>query len=206
MIRVLVADDHAMVRQAMVRALKQEPGIQVVAEASEGPELLAAVDSKMPLDILMLDLRMPDFDFMKVIPQLQMKYPGVRILVVTAWDDRTHIQLLTTLGVEGYLIKGEPLETLVRAVYEVGSGRTYFSQKVMGATLNSAPLTLSQREVQVLSLVAKDSTTEQVAQELSLSSRTVETYVKRACQKLGVSSRSAAVARAVQLGYVTLQD
>ena len=207
MIKVLVVEDHTFVREGIVKALKAEPGIQVIGEASGEAEMLAALEGKTQPDVLMLDLKMPDFNFMKVIPQLRVRYPGIKILVVTAWDDATHIRLMMNIGVEGYLIKGENQKTLVEAVYEVGSGRTYYSQKVMGAALSPVQEpALSQRELQVLALVARDTTTDQIAQELKLSARTVETYVKRAGQKLGVSSRSAAVAKAVQLGYIVVPD
>lgn len=207
MIRVMLADDHPALREGIKQRLERMPEIMVVGEAGSGSELLATLDGKPSPDVLLLDIRMPDFDIRKAIPRLRAHHPTTRILVVTAYDDQRNISQAIEAGVDGYLVKQEDMAIYAAAIRELAAGRTYFSQRVLGVALDNADmLRPSPRELEVLTWVVKDATTDEIANRLGISPRTVETHVKRACQKLGVTTRAAAVAKATQLGYISALD
>jgi DNA-binding NarL/FixJ family response regulator len=205
MIEVVLADDHPPLRAGIRQTLDREQDIRVVGEAGSGPELFTVLAQRSAPTVLLLDIRMPDFDIIEALPRLKLRYPGMRILIVTAHDDRTYISQLLDIGVDGYLIKDEGMGAYVRAVRDVADGRTYFSQRVIGAAVEALEdqASPSPKELQVLALVAQDATSAEIAERLYISPRTVDTHVRRACQKLGVKSRAAAVARAIELGLIT---
>jgi DNA-binding NarL/FixJ family response regulator len=207
MIRVVIADDHPPLREGIKQRLEAQPDIQVVGEAGSGPELFAVLSQSPPPKVLVLDIQMPDFDLEKAISELQAQYPTMRILIVSAYDDKRHINQVMDAGVSGYVVKQEDMGIYVTAIREIAAGRTYFSQRVVGIALNTTELpSPSPRELEVLGLVARDATTDDIAYRLGISPRTVETHVKRVCRKLGVNTRAAAVGKAVQLGYINVLD
>lgn len=208
MITVLIADDHPPLREGIKQRLERQDDIRVVGEAGTGPELFVLLnDASRSPDVLLLDIRMPEFDILKAIPKIRTRHPKTGILIVSAYDDHTHVNQLLDADVDGYLIKSEDMSTYVRAIRDVAAGRTHFSQRVFGLARATADLTrLSVREMEVLTFVARDATTQEIGASLGISPRTVETHIKRACQKLGVNSRAAAAAKAVQLGYISAID
>ena len=207
MIRVLIADDHPALREGIRRRLEEQPDIQVVGVAGSGPELFAALSQGLPPNILVLDIQMPEFDLRQAVKKLQTQYPSMSILVVSAYDDKRHVDQVMEAGVSGYVVKQEDMGIYVAAIRAIAAGRTYFSQQVVGVALDPAERPIpSDRELEVLTLVAKDATTDDIAHRLGISPRTVETHVKRACQKLGVNTRAAAVAKAVHFGFISVMD
>ena len=207
MISVAIADDHPPLREGIKQRLERQPDIRVIGEAGTGRELFAMLSEEPPPNVLVLDIRMPDFEILPAIPKIRTLCPKMGILIVTAHDDPTHINQVINAEVDGYVVKQEDMSIYATAIREIAAGRTYFSQRVVGVALDNAEIpTPSPRELEVLTLVAKDATTDDIAQRLGISPRTVETHVKRACRKLGVSTRAGAVGKAVQLGYISVLD
>lgn len=203
MITVMIVDDHPVLRDGLKRKLEDESDIRVVGEAGDGHELFAVLDKKTPPDVLLLDIHMPNFKIMEALPQLQARYPQMKILIITAYDASTSILQLLDAGVDGYLIKYEEKDVYARAVRRVAAGKMYFSQEVFEVKFDEMETpALSDREKEILILIAHDVTTSEIARRLGISRRTVESHIGRACQKLGVSSRPAAVAKAIQLSYI----
>jgi DNA-binding NarL/FixJ family response regulator len=200
-INVLVADDHPLTREGVKQALSDKQDIRVIGEAGTGPELEAAL-RRVP-DVLFLDIRMPGFDAIEQVPELRARYPQMKIVIMTAYESEFYAQALME-HVEGYLLKTEGMDAFTAAAQEVSRGRKYFTDRALNLAFNSLEIPkLSKRELEVLKLAARGLTTTGIAQELFISTRTVETHVQDACHKLGVSSRTAAVAQAVDLGLIS---
>jgi DNA-binding NarL/FixJ family response regulator len=205
MIDVMIADDHPVFHEGIRPRLDRQEDIRVVGEASDGPTLFAVLSENPPPDVLMLDISMPRFEILQAIPKLRVRHPRMKILIVTAHDDEAWIRRMIDAGVDGYLIKDEDPDIFVRAVRDVAAGKKYFSQRTFEVAIDSADSTVpSARELEILALAAQDITTAEIAKRLLISSSTVNTHFARVYRKLGVGSRTAAVARAVQLGYITL--
>jgi DNA-binding NarL/FixJ family response regulator len=201
MIKVVVADDHPLTREGVKRALDAKPDIRVVGEAGTGPELEAAL-THAP-DVLLLDIRMPEFDAVAKVPELRARFPGMKIIIMTAYESEFYAQALLS-HVDGYLLKVERMDAFATAVQEVSRGRKYFTDRALDLALNSPEVPkLSERELEVLKLAALGLKTADIAQELFISSRTVETHIQDACHKLGVRGRTAAVARAIEIGLIS---
>ena len=204
MIRVLVADDHPTLRAGVLHAIKQAPDIEVVGEAGTGPELWTRLDEVRP-DVVLLDLQMPGFDPLQESSHIQEQYPDTNIVVLTIYDDEQHVQALVKAGAGGYLLKEEEASTVVRVVREVAAGKVSYSDDILakvGRGTTAPPLTNREREV--LKLVAQGKTSEQIARELVLVKRTVDFHVENACRKLGVDNRTAAASKASELKLIAV--
>jgi len=201
MIKVIVADDHPLTREGVKKALDEKPDIRVVGEAGTGPELEAAL-TRVP-DVLLLDIRMPEFDAVRQVPELRARYPEMKIVIMTAYESEFYAQAL--MGqVDGYLLKVERMDAFATAVREVSRGRKYFTDRALDLAYNSPEVPrLSERELEVLKLAARGLKTAAIAQELFVSNRTVETHIQDACHKLGVRGRTAAVAKAIEIGLIS---
>ena len=208
--RVLVADDHPVVRAGLRALLSAEPGLTVVAEAGSGEETVLAARQHQP-DVVLMDLRMPGAGGLAAIRQLSADQPGVRVVVLTTYDSDADILPAVEAGAAGYLLKDTPRDTLVGAIFAAARGETVLAPSVAGrlvSRLRAAPPqaaareTLSARETQVLNLAGRGLTNAQIGRELFVSEATVKTHLLRAYAKLGVSSRTAAVTRAMELGVL----
>ena len=204
-IRVLLADDHPVVRAGLRGMLGAEPDIKVVAEAGSGREAVVLALAHQP-DVILMDLRMPDGDGVAAIGQLQAQGSAARIIVLTTYDTDAHILPAVEAGATGYLLKDTPRADLVRAIRAAARGETVLAPMVAGrlVTRVRGPQAdaLSARETQVLALVARGLTNLQIGRELFVSEATVKTHLMRACAKLGVTGRTAAVTRAMELGML----
>jgi NarL family two-component system response regulator YdfI len=206
-IDVVIADDHPVIREGLKHRLERRPDIRVVGEAADGPGLFTLLSEISTPRVLVLDMSMPDFVIREAMPILRARYPKMKILILTVHNDQRNILQMIDAGVDGYLIKGESMDTYIPAVRKVAAGERFFSQDTFSVALEDAKTpTPSPRELEVLALIAQDATTDEIARRLDISPRTVDTHVRRACQKLGVSGRAAAVAKAVQLGYVKAME
>ncbi len=201
MIKVIVADDHPLTREGVKKALEEKRDIKVVGEAGTGPELEAAL-ARVP-DVLLLDIRMPEFDAIGQVPELRTRFPGMKIVIMTAYESEFYAQAL--IGhVDGYLLKVERMDAFATAVQEVSKGRKYFTDRALNLAFNSPEVPkLSERETEVLRLAARGLKTTDIAQELFISTRTVDTHIQDACHKLGVRGRTAAVVKAIELGLIS---
>ena len=205
-IRVLIVDDHRVVRVGLRAIIDAEPDMQVVAEAGDGPAALAAYDEHKP-DITLLDLRMPGMSGPEVLTALRQKDPEATVIVLTSYDADEDVYRAVQAGARGYLLKGTlPDGVLEAAIRKVHGGQRLLAPEAAArlADRMTSPA-LTPREVAVLELVAKGKSNKEIGVVLSLAEGTVKTHLKRIYDKLGVSDRTEAALMAVQKGIVTLR-
>lgn len=207
-IRVLLADDHPVVREGLRGMLAAEPDIDVVAEAGSGNEAAALAAAKGP-DVILMDLRMPDGDGVEAIGRLRAEGNAARIIVLTTFDTDSDIIRAVEAGATGYLLKDTPRADLVQAIRAAARGETVLAPVVAGRLVTRVARggsggpqaeVLSARETEVLALVARGLTNVQIGRALFVSEATVKTHLTRACTKLGVAGRTAAVTKAMEIG------
>lgn len=208
-ISVLIADDHPSHRAGIVMKLNQERDMEVVGEAGTGPELFAKLAKMETPNIVLLDIQMPGFNVIESIPRLRSAYPAMKILIVTGYADRADICELMDMGVEGYLLKEEPLRIYPTAIRDITAGRYFYSESVTDIWLaerSRKPVRLSRRETEVLQLVADGVTSSEIGRLLSIATKTVDTHVIRLCHKLDANNRPGVVARGYKLGLIKRKD
>ncbi|MCR4406370.1 MAG: response regulator [Anaerolineae bacterium] len=195
--RLLLADDHAVVRAGIRNALEELPDLEIVGEVGDGPALFTALDRLHP-DCLLIDVTMPDFEPIAAIRQIRALYPGMKILVVSAYDDDIYVHGLLGAGVDGYHLKDQPLSDLRLAVQRVLAGERWVSSSLVDklvsyrdTSLSSPLLTTRQRDILLLLKQGLDNQT--IARQLDLSVKTVENHLTRLYRQLGVQSRLEAV-------------
>lgn len=205
-IRVVLADDHPVVRAGIRNLLEKVVDIEVVGEASTGQEALSLVDTVHP-DVLLLDMELPDIKGTEVAQKLQSIKSPVKILALSAYDDGVYIRELLELGAAGYLIKEEAPETIVEAVRGVAYGEQGWVSRRIAAQMVSwvrgderEGLKLTAREMEVLKHVVSGKTNQNIAAELGISEKTIEKYMEAIFAKLGVASRVEAAVYAVREG------
>jgi DNA-binding NarL/FixJ family response regulator len=188
-INIIIADDHAILRDGLASLLRTEKDIHIVATVSNGYEVIEQLADQR-VDICLLDINMPGMDGIETAKLLRQRKPEVRIVMLTTYNDREIISELLQLGVAGYLLKNSDKEELVEAIHKVMKGRHYFSGEVEDIILKGfdrvKPLEtveLTERELEVVRLLAKEYTNEKIAGELHISYRTVETHRKNIMQK-----------------------
>ena len=216
-IKILIADDHAVVREGTRQILEQEPDIDVVAEAADGEEAIRLAGSTKP-DVAIVDIAMPGVDGIEATKQIKQLYPSVTVLILTAYDDDQFVFGLLEAGAAGYLLKSVRGRELVEAVRQVYAGESVLHPTIARKVLNRfAPAAgrsteqkssniLSERETEVLRLATRGLSNQEIASELFLSLRTVQAHLGHIFNKLRVSSRTEAVVRALKEGWVTLAD
>lgn len=207
-IRVLIADDHPIVRSGIRQLLERAVDIQVVGEASTGEEALNLVKNTVP-HVLLLDMELPDMKGIEVARQLRQSQPSLKILVLSAHDDPIYIHELIEAGAVGYLVKQEAPEVIVEAVRGVAQGEQgWFSRSITAQMVSwvrgdgEGNIKLTPREMDVLRLVTAGKTNQNTAVLLGISEKTVEKYLFAIFQKLGVTSRTEAAVYAVREGLV----
>jgi len=205
MTTVLVVDDHPVVRGGLVGWLAAQPDLDVVGEAADGLEALAAVAEHQP-DVVLMDLRMPRMDGVTATGRIVAAHPGVRVLVLTTYDTDADIVRAVEAGAAGYLLKDTPLPQLADAVRAAARGETVLAPPVaarlvsrMRAPAVEAP---TARELQVLGGVARGLTNAEIGRELFIGEATVKTHLLRVFAKLGVDDRTRAVMVAVERGLL----
>ena len=188
-IKLLIADDHPLLRNGIVSLLKSEESFVVVATAGNGNEVLELV-AKKNIDVCLLDINMPGMDGMDTARLLKEKKPEIKIIILTTYNDREIISELVHIGVSGYLLKNSDKQELVEAINKVMKGRYYFSEEVENIILQGLTekksievVSLTERELEVVQLLAREYTNDKIAGELHISYRTVETHRKNIMQK-----------------------
>ncbi|WP_299428851.1 response regulator transcription factor [uncultured Meiothermus sp.] len=208
-IRILLVDDHPVVRAGLSGLLSSQHDFEVVGEASNGMEALGLLDTLKP-DVVLMDLRMPQMDGVSAIRQIRAKLSKVQVLVLTTFDTDSEIVRAVEAGATGYLLKDVPREELFRAVRLCARGEAVLSPpiaaRLLGRMRGPAEENLSMRELEVLSLVARGLSNKEIARKLKISEATVKTHLLHAFGKLGVDDRTAAVTVALERGILRLES
>lgn len=204
-VRLLVADDHPVVRDGIVGMVSSDPDIEVVAEASNGSEAVGLARALNP-DVVLMDLRMPDTDGVTAIRELRRLGVPARIVVLTTYDSDVDVLAAIEAGATGYLLKDVPRDELVRAVHTAAKGQSALAPSVASRLVDRVRIPetslLTPRELQVLALIADGATNRKVGARLHLSEATVKTHLLSVFAKLGVSDRAAAVAEGFRRGLL----
>ncbi|MGB2799584.1 MAG: response regulator transcription factor [Dehalococcoidia bacterium] len=216
-IKILIADDHAVVREGTRRILEQDQRLEVVAEAGDGEEAVRLATNLKP-DVAIIDIAMPNIDGIEATRQIKALCPDTTVLILTAYDDDQFIFSLLEAGAAGYLLKSVRGHELIDAVRSVYAGESVLHPAIARKVLNrfvpssgkptkeESVDVLSQREMEVLKLAARGLNNQDIAKELCLSMRTIQGHLGHIFNKLQVSSRTEAVIRALKAGWVTLDD
>ena len=214
-IKILIADDHAFVRESTRHILEQESDLEVIGEAGDGEETVRLATTFKP-DVAIIDIAMPKLDGIEATKQIKTLCPGISVLILSAYDDDQFVFSLLEAGAAGYLLKSVRGQEIVDAVRAVYSGESVLHPAVARKVLNrfarpSAEIEakksselLSEREMEVLRLVTKGLSNKDIADKLYLSVRTVQGHLANIFNKLQVSSRTEAVVHALKQGWVTL--
>jgi len=209
-INVLLADDHAVVRQGIRDFLEADPNIRVIAEADTGESAWQFIQCRPP-HVAVVDIRMPDLNGIELTRRIKEHRPEVRVLILSAYDDEPYILALLRAGADGYILKTAQGDDLVRAVRRVYAGKTSLdaelAAKAIAVLSQAAPVeALSEREEDILRGVAKGRTNREIARDLGISDRTVQGHLANIFGKLHVASRTEMVTSALQRGLITLED
>lgn len=203
-IRVILADDHPVVRDGLAAIVNQQPDMEVVAEAGDGEQAIALYEQHNP-DVMVLDLRMPKFDGVTVVQHVMEKHAKARLLIMTTYDGDEDIFRSLSQGAKGYILKDAPRQEILSAIRAVAVDRPYTSSTIAAKALQrmSKP-SLTQRELSVLQQIAEGRSNKDIARRLSITEGTAKTHVKSILEKLDAISRTEAVAVAHKRGLIRL--
>ena len=207
-IRLLLADDHFVVRSGLRAMLESDPDIEIVGEAATGSEAIELVGQTLP-DLVLMDLRMPDGDGVEATKRLRELHPDTEVLVLTTYDTDADILRAIEAGATGYLLKDATRDELLRATRLAAAGETALAPSVASRLVDRVrdpgAGALSPRELQILELVAKGLTNREIGARLYISEATVKTHMIHVFSKLGVEDRTHAVSEAVTRGIIRLE-
>jgi len=214
-ISILLVDDHKIVREGTRQLLEQSPDMHVVGEASDGVEAVNLVAEIQP-DVIVMDVRLPRMNGIEATHTITTRFPMIKVLILSAYDDDSYVFPLLEAGASGYLLKTSSGSELAEAIRLVFTGQTALSPRISAKIVNrlsghqvyrknNMPEGLTEREMDVLRAAAHGHANKVIAAELEISVQTVQVHLRNIFGKLGVSSRSEAVARAIQYGWITLE-
>jgi DNA-binding NarL/FixJ family response regulator len=207
-VRVLIADDHPMVRSGLRQMLESAGDIEVVADAATGTEAVRLTGQLLP-DVVLMDLRMPEGDGVTATAEIRRRHPDVHVLVVTTYDTDADIYAAIDAGATGYLLKDARRDELYTAVRAAARGETTLAPKVASRVLDQVrgadPTALTRREVEVLQLVAAGRRNRDIARQLYIGEATVKSHLQHVYDKLGVDDRAHAVTVALERGILRLE-
>jgi DNA-binding NarL/FixJ family response regulator len=211
-IKILIADDHPVVREGLFAMLSREVDFEVVGEAKDGAEAVNKTKELSP-DIVLMDLRMPDMDGVEAMRQIKSAMPDVKFIILTTYSDDEYIFSGIEAGARAYLLKDAPREDLFKAIRAVYRGESLIQPVVASKLLDRfSELSrrtpsgegLSERELEILQLMAKGAANKEISAQLSIAQSTVKTHIANIFQKLGVNDRTEAVTQALKKGIIRL--
>lgn len=210
MIKILIADDHLLIRQGLRLVLDTEPDLELIGEASDGSEALRLCKKLKP-DVVLMDLRMPTMDGLTAIEKLRIDQPEIAVVILTTFNEDELMFRGLQAGARGYLLKDTDRSTLFDTIRAAARGETLLKPEIMARVLSQTdkskpesnlPLNLTERELEVLIAVARGGRSKEIAIQLGISERTVKAHLANIYEKLGVDSRAAAIAVAAQRGIL----
>jgi DNA-binding NarL/FixJ family response regulator len=203
--RVLLVDDHALLRTGVANIINQEPDLRVVAEAENGLEAIDAYERHQP-DVTLLDLRMPEMEGVEVVRQIRERDPRARVIILTTYDTDDEISQALKAGAKAYVLKDIAADDLVGCIRDVLAGKTYLAPAAAAKLAEGVTrVQLTPREMATLRLLADGKANKEIANELDISERTVKTHLAHLFEKLGVTSRTEAIKVATRRGLVRLE-
>jgi two-component system, NarL family, response regulator NreC len=209
-IRILLVDDHAVVREGLKSLIESEPDMEVVADAPDGQTALELVATANP-DVAVLDLSLPDMSGAQVAAQIHESHPQIKMLALTLHEDSGYLRMMLDVGANGYVLKRAAAAELVQAIRSVSAGGTYIDPSLAGNLFNGHNGTphsevptaeLSERETEVMKMIARGYSNKEIASKLKLSVKTIETYKMRSMEKLQMRSRVEIVRYAALRGWL----
>ncbi len=207
-IRILIADDHLIIREGLRLILETAEGMELVGEASDGAEALRLAGETRP-DVILMDLRMPGMDGLTAIQHLSVEHPHIAVVILTTYNEDDGMVRGLQAGARAYLLKDTDRQTLFNTIRAAARGETLLQPEVLTRLLNqraappSAAPELSERELEVLAAVGRGQRSKEIAYHLGISERTVKAHLASLYNKLGVDSRAAAVSAAIQRGLLS---
>jgi DNA-binding NarL/FixJ family response regulator len=212
MIKLLIADDHPLIRAGLINSLERNKEISVVGEAQDNDEAQRLVQELRP-DVVLLDIRMPGPSVLTTVQFINSNFPETKTIILSAFDDEIYVRSLIPLGIAGYVLKDEVPDTLIRAITAVYCGDTWYSHKIieiLAKTNFSSSMEgeafLTRREMEVLTQLAKGYDNVVIAENLSIAEGTVKNHIVSIYQKLGVHSRAEAVVKILESGRLLLDE
>jgi DNA-binding NarL/FixJ family response regulator len=203
-VRVMLVDDHRIVREGLSYMLGAADDVVIVGEADSGAELLATYDDIAP-DVVLLDVHMPEMSGLEALEELRRGHPDAKVIMLSMQDQASYVQQALRGGALGYVLKSVGLDELLRAVEMVATGTVYLQGELVVAAVSpdaAESASLSPRELEVLGLMSAGLQNKQIARRLGISEATVKTHVKALYARLGVRGRAEATARAMRLGLI----
>jgi len=208
--RIVLVEDHAMIRETIRKSIEEVPGLKVVGELSDGREVMDFLERSAP-DMIILDLTMPHLQGLEATKLIKSHYPNIKILILTMHKTKMHVTRALEYGADGYIVKEDALSELILAIEKVRAGKNYISSLVTDQVMDilfpkkiSANL-LSKREIEILTYVAQGISSRKIAQILSISQATVNNHRMKIKKKLGMSKTSELLKYAIQKGYASVE-
>lgn len=210
-LRIFLADDHAVVREGLKTLINGQPDMEVIGEAGDGAEILRLARD-CTADVAIMDISMPEINGAQATMELRRQCPDIKVLALSVHEDSGYVRQLLESGASGYVLKRSAAETLIQAIRLAASGGVYLDPAIVGKVVGSLfgtavpgalpDVELSEREADVIRLIAQGYSNKEIAVQFGLSIKTVETYKARAMDKLGLDSRVAIVRYALQRGWL----
>ena len=215
-VTVLIADDQTLFREGIKDLLEDEKGIEVVGEASNGPEVIAMAKKLKP-DVILMDIKLPQMDGVSATRIIRKECPQTNVLILSGYEDEAHITEAIQAGANGYLSKMLPASELVHALKTFNSEGVMIPQPIMGKLIqglrqmgspgyDGAPDSLTATEIKVMALLGKGKSNKEIASDLGCSVKTIKNHLNSIFQKLGVNNRTEAVVRAIEKGLISPED